>query len=110
MTMLGKHTSRSFVVRTISSQSMRMVNICDEELLDKTVQSKNLKMHISKDYFGHELMSEQDTIDILRKCPMANLVGKRIIDKVISEKLASPNAVKTIEEVPFLMIYKFPRA
>jgi hypothetical protein len=89
---------------------MRMVNICDEELLDKIVQSKKLKMHISKDYFGHELMNEQDTIDILRKCPMANLVGKRIINKVLSEKLASPDAVKTIEEVPFLMIYNFPRA
>jgi hypothetical protein len=89
---------------------MKMVNICDAELLDKTVQSKNLKMHISKDYFGHELMNEQDTIDILRKCPMANLVGKRIIDRVLSEKLASPSAVKTIEEVPFLMIYNYPKA
>ena len=87
-----------------------MVNICDEELLDKTVHSKNLSVHISKEYFGHELMNEQDTIDILRKCPMANLVGKRIIDKVLSEKLASPHAVKTIEEVPFLMIYNFPKA
>lgn len=110
MTMPDKHTSRSFVVRTISWQSMRMVNICDEELLDKTVQSKNLKMHISKDYFGHELMSEQDAIDLLRKCPMANLVGKRIIDKVLLEELASPRAVKIIEKVSFLMIYRFPRA
>ncbi len=89
---------------------MKMVNICDAELLDKTVQSKNLKMHISKDYFGHELMSEQDSIYLIRKYPMANLVGKRIIDKVLLEKLASPRAVKKIEEVPFLMIYRFPRA
>ena len=110
MTMLDKQTPKNFVVKTISWQSMRMVNICDEELLDKTVQSKNLKMHISKDYFGHELMSGQDAIDLLRKCPMANLVGKRIIDKVLLEKLASPNAVKKIEKVPFLMIYNFPRA
>ncbi len=89
---------------------MRMVNICDEELLNKTIQSKNLIMHISKDYFGHELMSEQDSIDLIRKCPMVNLVGKRIIDMVLLEKLASPRAVKKIEEVPFLMIYRFPRA
>ncbi len=89
---------------------MRMVNICDEELLDKTIQSKNLMMHISKDYFGHQLMSEQDSIDLIRQCPMANLVGKRIIDKVLLEKLASPKAVKIIEKVPFLMIYRFPRA
>jgi len=110
VTILGKHTSRSFVVRTISWQHTRMVNICDAELLEKTVHSKNLKMHISKDYFGHELMSEQDTLDLIRNCPMANLVGKRIIDIALSEKLASPHAIKKIEDVPFLMIYKFPRA
>lgn len=110
MKILNKHTSRGFVVRTISQQSMSMINICDEELLDKTIKSKNLMMHISKEYFGCELMSEQDTIDLVRKCSMANLVGKRIIEKVLLEKLASSNAVKTIDKVPFLMIYRFARA
>lgn len=86
---------------------MRMVNICDEELLDKTIHSKDMNMHISKEFFGNEPMSGKDTINLIRKCPMANLVGKRIIDKVLVEKLASSKAVKTINKVPFLMIYRF---
>lgn len=110
MKVLNKHTSKNFVVRTITWESAKMVNICDEELLNKTIKSKNMKMHISKDYFGNELMSEKDTMDLVRKCSVVNLVGKRIIDKVLIEKLASSKAVKTIDETPFLMIYRFSRS
>jgi hypothetical protein len=35
------------------------------------------------------------------------LVGKNIVDLALSLNLAKKNSVKTIEGVPFLMIFKF---
>ncbi len=100
-------SNAGFVARTIRYESNLMVNICDEELLGKTVRDGALEMHISADYFSGENVNLQEALELIRRGQIVNLAGTRIVEKTLEAKLASPLAVKKISSTSFLMIYKF---
>ena len=66
-----------FVSRKINYQGSMMVNICDQELVGTKVREGKLTVNITKDYFGKHPVSEDEVIDLLSTCSVANLVGKR---------------------------------
>jgi hypothetical protein len=99
--------SELFAVRRINYQGAFMVNICDKELIGTKVSEGKLEVNISKDYFGEQVVGEEDAAKLLTSCSVANLVGKRIVGKAVGMKLASKLSVRMISGVPFLMIFKF---
>lgn len=84
-----------------------MVNICDRELIGTKLNEGKLEVNLSKNYFGHETVGEEEVATLLKSCSVANLVGKRIVEKALSMKLASSLSVRVISGIPFLMIFKF---
>jgi hypothetical protein len=104
---LQNGSDRQFIARKIKWENALLVNICDEELLGSTVQGNGIDMHISREYFGGEKVSENEAIELVRHSTIVNLAGSRIVDKVVEAQLASKLAVKTVGDVSFLMIYKF---
>ena len=96
-----------FSVRSIAWQNSAVVNVCDAELVGKTLSEGNLKMHISKDFFGGELVEEDEVVKIIRNSAILSLAGVRSVNVALANKLGSPQAVREIQGVPFLMIYKF---
>ena len=99
--------SKQYIARTIKYENTILLNICDEELLGKTVKGGNVDMEISRDYFGGDLVSEDEAINLVKASSIVNLAGTRIVEKVVDQKLASGRAVKKVGPVSFLMIYKF---
>ena len=96
-----------FSVRSIAWNNSAVVNVCDAELVGKTLSEGNLKMHISKDFFGGELVEEDEVVKIIRDSAILSLAGVRSVNVALANKLGSPQAVREIQGVPFLMIYKF---
>jgi len=84
-----------------------MVNICDEDLLGQTIKEGELEVKISKDYFYSYLVDDEEAIKLLNECSIANLIGENIINKVLMHKLAEEISIRRIDNVPFLMIFKF---
>jgi len=73
---------------------------CDEELLDQVFKEGNLKIEISNQFFGGELVNLDTAISVLKKAYFFNLVGERIIEKAIHCKILSINSVRLINGVP----------
>lgn len=94
-------------VRSIVWKNASIVNVCDADLIGKTLVEGKLKMHISKDFFGGELVEEAEALKLIRDSPMISLAGKRSVEIALSNRLGSPRAVREVQGVPFLMIYKF---
>jgi uncharacterized protein len=104
---LDLNDNSQFIARKIKRQEATLLNICDEELLGKTVEGNGITMSISRDYFGVEKVSDSEAVDLIEEATIITLAGSRIVEKAISEELASRLAVKNIGGVDFLMIYKF---
>ncbi|MEM3382546.1 MAG: DUF424 family protein [Nitrososphaerales archaeon] len=98
---------RCYVARIIDWQGMKLVNICDKELVGKVIKDKKIKMHISPNYFEGELVDLDEALFLIKSCSIANLVGEKIVIETIKAELASKHAVKRIGSTPFLMIFKF---
>jgi len=96
-----------FSVHSIAWKNASIVNVCDSELIGRTLIEGKLKMHISKDFFGGELVEEEEAVKIIKESAMISLAGIRSVGIALANKLGSPQAVREIEGVPFLMIYKF---
>ncbi|MGA2665249.1 MAG: DUF424 domain-containing protein [Nitrososphaerales archaeon] len=94
-------------VRTMSWKDTTLINICDADLIGKTLTEGRLKMHISRDYFGGQIVDGQEALRLMKDSSIVNLAGKRAVEIALSNKLGAEKAVRVIEDVPFLMIYKF---
>ncbi|MCL4355301.1 MAG: DUF424 family protein [Nitrososphaerota archaeon] len=98
---------KGFSVRTAEYRGSILVNICDEELVGRTVAEGNLEVHLSKDFYSGEVVSSGEALRLIRTCSIVNLAGSRSVSLAVSNKVGAPEAIREIQEIPFLMIYKF---
>jgi len=98
-----------FSVRTAEYRGNVLVNICDEELIGRTVAEGKLKIHISREFYFVEVVDKGEALRLMRTCAIVNLAGKLSVSLALENKFGAREAIRMIEEVPFLMIYKFPR-
>lgn len=99
---------QGFSVRTAQFEGTILVNICDEELVGRTVTEGKLKVHLSKDFYSGEVVDKGEALRLIRTCTIVNLAGSRSVSLAVDNRMGAPEAILEIEEVPFLMIYKFP--
>lgn len=98
-----------FSVRTAEYKGTILVNMCDEELVGRTVSEGKLKVHLSKDFYSGEVVDQGEALRLIRTCPIVNLAGTRAVSLAVENRVGAPEAVREIQEIPFLMIYKFVR-
>ncbi len=96
----------SFSVRIANYQQNAMLNICDADLLGKQVSEKNLNLHISKSYYGENLVDKKQAATLLKNSSIINMVGKETISLSIELGIGSENGIKVIDGVPFLIVFK----
>ena len=96
-----------FSVRTTEYKGTILVNICDEELVGRIVKEGKLQVHLSKEFYSGEVVDKGEALRLIRTCSIVNLAGSRSVSLDVDNKVGAPEAVREIEEVPFLMIYKF---
>ena len=99
--------SQGFSVRTAEFQGNVLVNICDEELVGRTVAEGKLKVHLSKEFYAGEVVNTGEALRLIRTCSIINLAGRRSVSLAVDNRIGAREAVRDIEDVPFLMIYKF---
>ncbi len=98
---------KGFSVRTAEFKGTILVNICDEELVGSTVTEGKLKVHLSKDFYSGEVVNRGEALRLIRTCSIVNLAGSRSVSLAVDNRVGAPEAVREIQDVPFLMIYKF---
>lgn len=95
-----------FSIKLTNYQKNPMLNICDAELLGKDISKNDLRLNISKSYYGEKLVNKKEAEDLLKTCSVINMVGKETISLSTSLGIGSENGVKNIDGVPFLIVFK----
>lgn len=98
---------RGFSIRTSEYKGTILVNICDEELVGRTVSEGRLQVHLSKEFYSGEVVDAGEALRLIRNCQIINLAGTRSVSLAVDNEVGAPEAIREIEQVPFLMIYKF---
>ncbi len=95
-----------FSVKVSNYQKNTMLNICDATLLGKKIIQDELNMHISESYYGEKLIEKEETKSLLKNSSIINMVGKEIVSLSIELGIGSESGIKTISDVPFLIVFK----
>ena len=94
-----------FSVRTSNYEKNTMVNMCDAELIGTDVIDGKLKIHISENYYGKQIVEKDEAISMMKSASILNLVGRETISLAIDLGIGSKDGVKIISDVPFLIIF-----
>ena len=95
-----------FSARLIKRKDSSMLNICDRDLLGKTLSRDNFSLKISEKYYAEKVVEQEEARDLLQKSDNINMVGKDIIDLSVNMGIGSEKGVKVIDGVPFLIVFK----
>ena len=95
-----------FSARLVNQQNTSMLNICDYELLGKTITDHGLKIEINQTYYGEKKIDDVEEKYLLKKYNSVNMVGKQIISLSVSLGVGTLNGVKEIDGIPFLIVFK----
>ena len=95
-----------YSVKIISRNGNTMLNMCDSELLGKTISDVKLVMKISKNYYHDQFVEQEEAKDLLKKSNNINLVGNETISLSLELGIGTEQAVKLIDKIPFLIIIK----
>ena len=95
-----------FSARLIRHKDTNMLNICDKDLLGKTLNRDNFSLKIREEYYAEKTIEKEEAKDLLKQSDNINMVGKNIIDLSVSIGIGSENGVKVIDGIPFLIVFK----
>ena len=95
-----------FSARLINHNDTYMLNICDADLLGKTLNRGNFTLKISEKYYAQKVVEKEEAKDLLRRSNNINMVGKEIISLSVDMGIGSQNGVKEIDGIPFLLVFK----
>ena len=95
-----------FSARLIRHQDTNMLNICDSDLLGKTLNRDNFSLKISEEYYAEKTIEKEEAVELLKQSNNINMIGKEIIDLSVNMGIGSEKGVKVIDGVPFLIVFK----
>ena len=90
-----------------TKDAFETVACCDEELLNQVFKEGNLKIEISSQFFGGNLIDIEDAISILKNASFFNIVGEKIINKAIDCEILQREGVRFINSVPMALKMMF---
>ena len=95
-----------FSTKIISASGNLMLNICDPELVDKTVQDGKTKIKINSNYYAERDVDEHEAKILLEKCQSINMVGQKTISLATRLGIGSEKSIRHIDGIPFLIVFK----
>ncbi|HEQ78367.1 MAG TPA: DUF424 family protein [Euryarchaeota archaeon] len=76
-----------------------IVAVCDEELHGRIFEEDEVRLEISKDFYGNELFSELEIVSALRGATIANLSGEKAVAIGIREGFIDRNIVLKVSGI-----------
>lgn len=89
-----------FYAKVYRAQSEVMVAACDRSVHGKTFEEGNLVLDVKKEFYGEELVGEDEISSLLARATVANLIGKDIVAHAIKIGIIEPQNVLRVRGVP----------
>jgi hypothetical protein len=95
-----------FWCKVFSTKYDLVVAICDEDLIDKEIETKELKIKISKNFYGEKLIDEKIALRLMKKATVCNLMGKNIVELAEKNKFIIKENIIFINGIPHAQFVK----
>ena len=83
-----------------------MVAVCDKELLGKEFKEGKLRLKVNPNFYKGQLLSLDDAVEEIKNSSIANIVGNKVISKILEIGLVHESAILQISGVSHVQIIK----
>lgn len=79
---------------------------CDKELIDKKINHEDIEIHLSRSFYGSNLLTEKNFLEQINTCDCANVFGNRSCDLLLKKKIITKDQIIYIDKIAHTQIYK----
>ena len=83
-----------------------MVSACDTGLIGETFREGKLKLEVKADFYKGTKTTVAQALREIDSADIANLVGGRIVEAAVQQRLVDPSAVVRIAGVPHVQVVR----
>ena len=75
-----------------------LIAVCDKEISGNTLKNKNIDFFVNPRFYGEEEIDEK-VLELIKNANDGNVVGNKIVDLLLKNKIISKKAVIKISNV-----------
>lgn len=94
-------------VKVHQTAEIETIACCDEDILNQEFVEGNLKIQISQQFYGGQLLNIDEAIAILYEASNFNIVGKNIVNTAVDCKILSKEGIRLINGIPIGLKMRF---
>ncbi|MCQ2053596.1 MAG: DUF424 family protein [archaeon] len=83
-------------IKVHGNRNSRVLAACDEDVLGKVFEGNGVKLTVSKNFYGGELVSEKIFVEYMKSSTTMNFVGKKTIFLAVKNGYVSKDCVVKI--------------
>ncbi len=91
-------------VRSTRHGKDTLVAVCDAEILGKTLEGGRVPFEVGERFYGGTLCDLTEALEAMSKATICNIVGKRIVEAAIKNRMIHKSAVIYFGDVPHAQI------
>lgn len=95
----------SFSVKTGGHEGNAILNICDDDLLGRSITDGARTIEIGG-YYRDRLVEREEAARLLVESQIINMVGERTVRLALELEVGAEDGIKRIGGVPFLLVFK----
>lgn len=95
--------SEVYVKSTRHGRDM-LVAVCDAEILGKTIEGGRVPFNVSEQFYRGTIADLDEALKAMRKATICNIVGKRIVEAAIENRMVQRTAVIYFGDIPHAQI------
>lgn len=96
----------TFSVKVSNYNQSQMLNICDAELVGRTITEGRRNLNISKSYYGKDQVTREEAASLLSQASIINMVGEKTVSLSIKLGIGIESGIKYVDGIPFLLVFK----
>lgn len=83
-----------------------VIALCDKEIINKRLEYKDIKVKISKNFYGERVIDEETALSLMKRATIGNLIGKRIIKLAKKHDFITKENIISIGGIPHAQFVK----
>jgi hypothetical protein len=95
-----------FCFREHRTGTATILAVCDAELVNSTLKFRDVDFEVSESFYGSEGAGRGQVLEMLERCHIANIVGKKAVELLVNEGRVDRECVLMIGDVPHVQILR----
>jgi hypothetical protein len=74
-----------------------LVSVCDPDIVGETFEDGPVSLTVEEEFYGGETVSEDEVVDSLARCSVANIVGEESVDVAVEHGFVDEDNVLDVD-------------